>query len=104
MVKGRKDSLFAVPEIKEEYFHNNRSPTIDIPQFLGLYILQPFFLLCVHLSNNISEGGQRPTLPAPRHDGVPATFNACECTAIHTCGQRPFTPLRISLYNHVYCR
>ena len=88
MVKGRKDSLFALPKIKEEYFHNNRYPTI----------------LCVYLSNNILEGGQRLTLPAPRHDGVPATFNACECTAIHTCGQRPFTPLHISLYNHVYCR
>ena len=99
MVKGRKDSLFSVPEIKEEYFHNNRYPTI--PRVVYITTVLP---LCVHLSNNISEGGQRPTLPAPRHDGVPATFNACECTAIHTCGQRPFTPLHISLYNHVYWR
>ena len=33
-----------------------------------------------------------------------ATFNACECTAVHTCGQRPFSPFQISLYIYVCCR
>ncbi len=32
------------------------------------------------------------------------TFNACEYTAVHSCGQGPFSPFHISLYIHVYCR
>ena len=29
---------------------------------------------CVHLSKNISEGGQRPTLPAPMYDAMHRLF------------------------------
>ena len=38
----------------------------------------------------------RPTLPAPRHDAVHCLFNACECSAVHTCEQWLFWSLYVS--------
>ena len=81
--------LFSVTEINQNIFI-----TIDIPQFPSLHMSPPFFLLCVFvvLSRGGAfarflkphcrfwyepsgptvrqEGGQQPTLPAPRHNTV----------------------------------
>ena len=50
----------------------------------------------MHLSHNISEGSQRLTLPAPRHEAVHCLFSACECIAVHTCEQWLFGSLYVS--------
>ena len=69
----------------DSVFNSNRYPTIS-----SVVYITTDSSYCVHLSNDISECGERPT-----------AFNACECTAIHICVQRPFLPLYISLYIHV---
>jgi len=54
--------LFPVPEINQNIFI-----TIDIPQFPALYILPPFFLLCVFVV--LSQGGAFARFLKP-HCGV----------------------------------
>ena len=91
---GRILTLFSVPEIEQECFHNNRYLTIASVVYITRYYRHSSY--CARLSNNISEGGQRPTLPAPRHVAVHCLqcMWMCHCPRL-ACGQQPFPPLHI---------
>lgn len=68
--------LFSLPEIKKECFHNNRYPAI----LSVVYVTTILPSYCVHLSNNISEGGKTTTPPPPPPGMTQCTAcNACEC-------------------------
>ena len=82
--------LFKVPEIINEYYHNNRYPTILCAVYITVI---PSF---VHISPTTSLVVYANPPTHPRHDTV-TDLHAHEYTAVHTCGQHPFSPLHISL-------
>ena len=57
--------LFSVPEIKQEYFHINRYPTIPIV----VYITTILFVVCICLITSQRAVSDPPSLPS-RHDTV----------------------------------
>ena len=65
-----------------EYFHTDRHHTVPSAVYVTGHSLY-----CVHLSNNITQCEQRPTLPTLGHDTV-HYLNAREYIAVHTRGQR----------------
>ena len=110
--------LFSVTEINQNIFI-----TIDIPQFSSLHMSPSFFLLCVFVvlsrpgwgictlfKTSLWGFGMNPPAPPWGRRAVsnapsqpPGTtlctafaFNACECTVVHSCGERSFSPLHIS--------
>ena len=90
--------LYSVPKIKQEYFHNNRYPTI----LSVVYITTFLCIVWICLTTSRSEDRTHPPQSAAMTRCT--TFNACEYTAVHSCGQGPFSLFHISLYIHVYCR
>ena len=85
--------VFSVPEIKQEYFHGNRYLTIPC----DVYITTILPIVCICLITSQREVSDPPSQPPDMKRCT--AFNTCECTDVHTCGQRSFTSLHISLYN-----
>ena len=83
-------NLFKLPEIINEYYHNNRYPTILCVVYITVI---PSF---VHISPTTSLVVYTNPPTHPQHDGV-TDLHAHEYIAVHTRGQHPFSPLRISL-------
>ena len=57
--------LFSVPKIKQEYFHNNRYPTI----LSVVYIITFLCIVCICLTTSQSEDSDPPS-PARSHDAL----------------------------------
>ena len=57
--------LFSVPKIKQEYFHNNRYPTI----LSVVYITTFLCIVCICLTTSQSEDSDPPS-PARSHDAL----------------------------------
>ena len=70
--------LFSVPKIKQEYFHNNRYPTI----LSVVYITTFLFIVCICLTTSQSEDSEFLALLCTRHG---RTSTACstplKCTS-----------------------
>ena len=72
------DELFLVPEIKQEYFHNNRYPTITTV----VYITAIFPIVCFCLTT--SRRAVSDSLSQPPGMTRCTAFNACECATVDT--------------------
>ena len=102
---------------KPKYFHNNRYPTIPLVAYVTIILLivcicgvVPGWGICTLFKTSLWGFGMNPPAPSWGSRAVsnapsqpPGTtrctafaFNACECTAVHTCGERSFSPLHIS--------
>lgn len=98
MTNAKENKNISMNKWKQEYFLTDRYPTIL--SIVSIATTLPIVCICLTAS-------QRAVSDPPSHPpGMTrcTAFNAPECTAAHTCGQRPFSPLHISLYIHVHCR
>ena len=58
-------NILSVPEIKQEYFHKNRYPTIPSVVYITAFLC----IVCICLTTSLSVDSDPPT-PAPGHDAV----------------------------------
>ena len=75
---GRILTLFSVPEIEQECFHNNRYPTIASVVYITAIL--PIVHVCLITSRRaVSDPPSQPPGMS-----LCTAFNACECATVHT--------------------